>query len=165
MTARTFAAWVEPVATQLRADRAQVVAFARSTPPDVWDTPSPVDGWTCKDLLAHIGGGNDGMFQKVLRAVVARTPVEASIFSVDTDAENAREVTARRGWPVEKVIAELESTGEEIQELLAGLRDDDRDLRAEGSPITLGQFMDIVREERHDLEHLERLRMSLELPL
>lgn len=161
MTTRTFAPWVEPVAERLRDNRAQVVAFARSQPAEAWSRPAPNEGWSCKDLLAHIGGGNDQMFQKILRAVVARTPVDASMLQVDTDAANRREVDARRGWPVERVIAELESTGDEIQELLAGVSEENQGLRAEGSPITLGDFMRIVYEESHDIEHLAQLRTAL----
>ncbi|MGB2693691.1 MAG: maleylpyruvate isomerase N-terminal domain-containing protein [Dehalococcoidia bacterium] len=161
MMTRTFAPWVEPVAERLREERAQVVAFARSQPAEAWSRPAPNEGWTCKDLLAHIGGGNDQMFQEVLRAVVAREQLDPAVLRPDTDAANRREVDARRGWPVEQVIAELESTGDEIQALLAGVREEDQGLRAEGSPITLGDFMRIVYKESHDIEHLAQLRKAL----
>src|SRR3990172_8160338 len=57
VTTRTFATWVEPYAAQLRENREQVIAFACSLPAEAWDRPSPLPGWTYKDLLAHIGRG------------------------------------------------------------------------------------------------------------
>jgi len=162
MTTRTFVSWVQPVADRLRENRAQVIGFARSMPPDAWDRPSPLDGWTCKDILAHIGGGNDRLFQQILRAVVSRQPLDPALFQIDTDGENARGVEGRRDWAVEQVIAELESTGEDVQELLAGLREQDQELRHDQSPISLGQFLDIVYAEDHDLLHLAQLRTAME---
>ncbi len=71
MKTKTFAAWVEPYARQLSENRAEVVAFARSVPAEAWERPSPLDGWSYKDILAHIGKGNDQLFQKLLRQVIA----------------------------------------------------------------------------------------------
>ena len=162
MTTRTFAPWVEPVAARLRENRAQVVAFAGSVPAEAWECPSPLDGWTCKDLIAHIGKGNDQIFQQVLRMVVAGNPIDTSIFKADTDEANAREVGARRGRSPDAIIAEAEGAGEEVQELLSQLRDEHEHFRQKDPPFILKTFLEFVLKESHDLEHLAQLRAALE---
>ena len=157
---RTFVAWVTPVADKLRRDRDEVIAFARSVEPDAWSRPSNVEDWTCKEVLAHLAGGNDQIVQQLLRSVAAGERVDPAIFSVDTDAENARAIAAQRHKPVSELIEELVRDGEEVQELLASLEDAHENLKQD-LPFTLGQFLQIVEKEGHDLLHLSQLREAL----
>ena len=158
MTQRSFASWVEPVAAVLAEDRRQVISFARSAPAALWGRPSEVPGWTYKDILAHLAGGNDLVLQRLLGAAVAREPLDPSLFGLKTDAENARGVAARRGWPVDRLVAELERDGDEVQDLLSQLREEDEGLGRDVLPLSIGGFLRIVEEERHDRLHLEQLR-------
>jgi hypothetical protein len=147
----------------MREARAEVIEFARAQGASFWELrPRGADGWTNKDLLAHIGGGNDQMLQLILRAVIAQEPVDASVTTMDTNTENARAVEERRDWTVGQVIAELESTRDEMQSLLGGLRDTDKGRMLEGLNITLEQLMAVVMAEDHDREHLTQLRATLE---
>jgi hypothetical protein len=161
MTERTFAAWVEPIATLLDEDRRQVLAFARSAPVGLWQQPSAVPGWTSQDILAHLAGGNDLMLQHLLRSVTAREPLDPAVLQLDTDAENARGVAERRDWSLDMLIVELQRGGDEVQDLLSQLTEGDRDVRPSGFSISLGDFLRIVEEERHDLLHLEQLQAGL----
>ena len=126
MTERVLAAWVRPVAEQLASDRRRVIDFARAAALETWSQPSAVDGWTNKDLLAHLAGGNDQMLQTILRAVTSRTPLDSAALDPDTDAENAARIAERRSWTIDALIAELERDGEEVQQLLSQLTDDRR---------------------------------------
>jgi uncharacterized protein (TIGR03083 family) len=155
---RRFVSWVQPTASQLDADRRELIEFARAAPPGFWARPSGVEGWTCHDILAHVSGGNDQLLQVALRAAISRKPLGPEPFDVDTDAENARGVEMRRTWTAGQLIAELEEGGNELLDLLSQLIDEHRDLRG-GSPMTLGEFLAVVRAERHDHEHLEQLRV------
>jgi uncharacterized protein (TIGR03083 family) len=157
---RTFARWVEPLARTLARDRADVIAFARSTPPDFWSRASAVDGWTNHDLLAHLAGGNDQLVQTLLRAIATGATLPPSELQPDTDAENARRIEARRSWSVDDLIAYLERDGADMQDLLSRLTDADGELRPEGLGLSVGQFLRIVEHERHDYEHLAQLRSS-----
>jgi Mycothiol maleylpyruvate isomerase N-terminal domain len=161
MPERTFVEWVEPIAATLAEDRRQVIAFARSASAEIWAQSSDVDGWSYKDILAHLAGGNDLMLQRLLRSVVAHEPLDPSLPHLDTDVENARGVEARRDWPLEALIAELERDGDEVQDLLARLTTDDEHLHPDAFSISVGRFLQIVEEERHDLLHLEQLRGGL----
>jgi uncharacterized protein (TIGR03083 family) len=156
----TFTAWVEPVAEKLRRDRNEVIEFARSVDPNAWERPSNVEGWTCKKILAHLAGGNDQILQQLLRSVVAGEKVDPDIL-VDTGAENARAIAEQRDKPISDLIEELVRDGDEVQELLSSLDDSHEHLKQD-LPFTLGQFMQIVENEGHDLLHLAQLREALE---
>ena len=163
MTTSVFAAWVEPFAAKLRDEGAQVLAFARALPPDAWEQPSGLDGWTVKDVLAHIGKGNDQLFQQLLRQVIAGGPIDTAIFrDVDTDGENARGVEERRGHTPEELIAELEEAAEEIQDLFSQLTEEHEHLRQEDPPFIFKGFLGMVEKESHSLEHLAQLRTAME---
>ncbi len=158
MTERTFAPWVEPIAARMRESRARVLEYARAVPEDAWAAPSPLPGWSCKDVLAHIGRGNDQMFQAILRDVIGGRRLDRSIFAVDTDGENARLVEERRDRPVAEIIVELEESGDEVQELLSQLTDESEGYRQEDPPFILSGFMRLVHDEDHDEEHLAQIR-------
>ena len=163
MAERTFAPWVEPIAAQHRKDDAQVLEFARSLPEEAWAQPSGLEGWSCKDVLAHIGKGNDQLYQQLLRQVIAGGKVDTAIFrDVDTDAENAAGVEARRGLTPEEVVKEFEEAGEQVLGLLAQLTEDHEHLRQEDPPFILKGFMELIDKESHSIEHLKQLEQVLE---
>ena len=159
---RTFAKWVEPIAAKLREERTQVVEYARSLPEEAWNRPCTDEGWTCKDVLAHIGKANDQLFQSILREVIAGRHIEQSVLDIDTHGDNERLVAERRDWPVAKVIAEVEEAGEEIQELLSQLTEADEGYRQDSPPFILAGFVRLVEGEGHALEHLAQIRAALE---
>jgi hypothetical protein len=158
LSERAFAAWVQPIAQVLDEDRRAVIEFARAAPREHWDQPSVVEGWTRRDILAHLAGGNDQMVQTVLRAVTSNTTIDPALLDPDTEAENARRVAERRSWTIDALIAELERDGDELQSLLGQLRPEHEALKQPGSAFTLGQFLELVRKERHDMEHLAQMK-------
>ena len=162
MTARTFVAWVEPLATRMGESRARTLEYARSLSAEAWSRPTGNEGWTCKDVFAHIGKGNDQMFQAILREVVAGRQVDRSIFAIDTDGENKRRVAERRGRSVAEIIAELEASGDEVQELLSQFTDTHEGYQQDDPPFILSGFMRLVLNEDHDGEHLAQIRAALE---
>jgi hypothetical protein len=146
------------LAEQLAADRVRVIDFAKSAPPAIWEQASGADGWTNKELLAHLAGGNDQMLQTILRAVTSGATLDARDLDPDTDAENAARVAERRTWSIDALIAELKRDGEEMQSLLGQLTDDNALHRPADARWTLAQLFEIVRHERHDAEHLAQMR-------
>ena len=163
MTARTFARWVETYAETLQEDRQQMIDFARSAPADFWGRPSPNEGWTNKDLLAHIVAPTDQGVERLLRAVISDGKIDRSVVVFDTDAANAEGVAARRERSVDELIVELQASGEEMQDLLSQLTDAHEHYRQDDPPFVLSGFMELVMRARHDLEHLAQLRGSLEV--
>ncbi len=162
MAERTFAGWVEPIAARHRRDDAEVLEFARSLPEEAWAQPSGLDGWTCKDVMAHIGKGNDQLFQQLLRQVIAGDKVDTEIFrTVDTDGENAAGVAERRSLSPAEVFAEFEEAGEEVLDLLAGLTEEHEQLRQDDPPFILKGFLGMIEGESHSIEHLKQLKAAL----
>ncbi len=158
MSDRTFASWVEPIAAQLRESRRQIADVARSIPDEAWGGPTLLEGWTNKDLLAHLATG-DWVCQTVLRAAVANEPLDMAAFA-DIDAGNARRLEERAGRSVEELIAEGEAKGAETQELLARLTEADEERRQEDAPMSLGEYLRMFPQ--HDQGHLAELRAALE---
>jgi len=164
MTDLRFASWVEPVASQMRDSRRQVIDFARYAPSEIWDRPSASEGWTYKDLLAHLAGGNDQMLQDILHTVVARQPLDPKVLEPDTDGENSRRVAERRSWSIEQLIETLERDGADMQDLLSRLQEADKVIHPGGASWSLEGLFHVVHEENHDIEHLTQLRMAYARP-
>ncbi len=160
MTSRTFVSWVEPIAAKLRESRVQIVDVARTIPTEAWSRPSPNEGWSYKDLLAHLAGG-DWMCQKGLRAVVANEWLDTSASAIaDYEGRNERFRREREGHSIEELIAEVEAEGEETQGLLARLTEADEGRRQEDIPMSEGEYLRGF--PGHDRRHLEELRTALE---
>ena len=157
MTTQTFAPWVEPIAAKLRDSRAEIVAVARAVPSEAWGRSSPLEGWTYKDLLAHLA--DPGAQLAVLRAAADNQPVDASAFG-DLDARNERRRKEREGHSIEQLVTEVEAAGEELQYLLTRLTEADANRRVDDVPLALGDRLRFLTN--HDRGHLPQLREALE---
>jgi uncharacterized protein (TIGR03083 family) len=158
---RTFAAWVEPYAARWRDVRAELLSFARSAPADAWSRPSPLEGWSCKDLLAHIGANTGRNTHRLTEDVIARKPIDLAALTAEVDRINASDVEARRDRPVDAIIAELEDEGAAWQDMLTRFRDEDKDYVPEGAPFSVSAYFEQAAGT-HDREHLEQLRSAIQ---
>ena len=123
--------------------------------------PSPLEGWTYRDLLAHLSTG-DWVCQTILRSVVSNKPLDLAVINLDhINAGNARLLEERKGRSVEELIAEVEAEGEETQELLARLAPEHEQRTQEGAPMSLGQYLRDAFPA-HDRDHLAQLRTALD---
>jgi hypothetical protein len=127
--------------------------------------PSPLPGWTYKDLLAHLATG-DWFFQTMLRhalGIEKGMPDEHAMSFIDDG--NARRIGDRKETPVSALIAEVEAESEETQELLGRITSaiDPGTVvwhRSAGEPVTLAQWM--AGFPQHDRVHLEQLETALQ---
>jgi uncharacterized protein (TIGR03083 family) len=88
-----------------------------SVPDDAWDQPSPEQGWTRRDVLAHVAS-NELRVHARLRSAVGRAD-EAELKAInDIDGWNQREVEARRGRSVPDLVDELATHRRETLRLL-----------------------------------------------
>ena len=162
---RTFAAWVEPAARELREGRGEITRTARKFLPEMWTMPSPLEGWTYKDLLAHLASG-EWVFQTMLRDVLGvekSLPKKATMEYVNEG--NAQRLAERKDTSVEELIAEIATAGETTQELLSKLTDDIDPQsvawqRPNGDPVTLEQW--IAGFPQHDVTHGAQLKTALD---
>lgn len=158
---RTFAAWVEPVATELRETRSQIARKANQIPDEVLALPSPLPEWSYKDLLAHLATG-DWVCHVILRTIVANEVLDlGTVANLDWVAQgNAERLAERKERPAQELIAEVRSHSDETQELLAQLTDADEERTQEGAPMTLGQYLKGF--PGHDRDHLAQLETALQ---
>lgn len=160
MTVRTFATWVEPLAEANRESRAQLVRVARQVPDQLWPQPSPLPNWSYKDVLAHVAGDTGKTFLRILRSVVAREPVESALLG-PPDERNERDVETRRERSVDELIDEIEADTEELQDLLSRLTEEDKDLRQENLPMSLGEGLS-NEPGGHYRTHMAHLQAALD---
>lgn len=160
MTSRRFASWVEPVAAKNAAAAQQLVETVGSIPTGVWDQASPLDGWSYKDILAHLASNDD--LRYLLKCVLAREWADPARFVPGgADELNAREVAERRDRTVQELTAEFEAQETETQDLLAQLTDADSDYKQEDIPWSLGLALTAAEAGFHYKQHLEHLRTAL----
>ena len=127
--------------------------------------PSPLAGWTYKDLLAHLASG-EWVFQTMLRDVLGiekSLPKNATMAYVDEG--NAQRLAERKDTSVEDLIAETEAEGEETQGLLLKVTDavDPAMVvwhRPNGDPVTLEQW--VTGFPQHDVSHGAQLKTALD---
>ena len=161
MTIRSFAAWVEPIAAETLSGAEELLAFVRSQPDEFWAQPSALEGWTRRDVLAHLAGDTGKVSSSALRAAVTGEPFEdPPDFKDGGDGRNARDVEERRDRSVAELIDEIAADRREWGELLSQVKDADEVARWEGFPLSLGQYLRICAP--HDREHLEHLRAKPE---
>jgi len=156
---RTYASWVEPIAAKDRESRDELFAFVRRLTVEDWMRPSPMDGWTLKDLLAHLAGGTGKNFQTILEAVVGRQQVDPAVLD-DPDERNRRDVEDRRDKSVGELLSEIKGEGEAIDLLLARLIEEDKDLRQDSIPVSLGEGLS-QDPGGHYRTHLEDFKEAL----
>jgi uncharacterized protein (TIGR03083 family) len=130
--------------------------------PDQWQMPlyGESDGWTVRDLLAHLVTAEQG-HQRLIADVTAGGFGAPVGFSVDRF--NAAKVAALRGCTGEELLADLVKVREQTIALVAGLTDDDLARRgrhpALGEDVALNDFIRIVF--MHVRMHLSDLNRSL----
>ena len=138
MVDRAYASWVEPIAAKDRESRTELLELVHRLSPEDWERPSPLEGWTLKDLLAHLAGGTSKNFQTILEAVVGRQPVDPSVLA-DVDAKNKQDVEDRKDKSIGELVSEIQGEAEAIDLLLARLTEEDKDLRQGNIPMSLGE--------------------------
>ena len=121
------------------------------------------EAWTVKDILAHIVGWN--------RRVLAILPLiladqANAIPGVEVETQNQLSVTAFRQTPVVEVLAELETSFDQIYDIIANLdpKEIDRRHARGGRFITIRSYViDIMveHERKHALD-IEQWRKKLE---
>jgi uncharacterized protein (TIGR03083 family) len=83
----------------LRAERADTLEILKSLTDDEWDAPSGCEGWTVRDVVAHMGSTLHGVVD----------PTKLVDVSDGTEAAMEGPVEERRDWTIEQVLDEYES--------------------------------------------------------
>ena len=166
MNQTRFAPWVEPIARRDREGREELIRFARSLSGESWLLPSPLEGWTCRDVLAHLAGDTGKWFENILQSVLLDQPLDAARFGpqADPDVLNAPDIDARRNNTIQELIAEIESYGRTHEEMLSSLTDDHEHHLLAHYSYNLGEFLrsrDAGNRGGHDRQHMADIQAAL----
>jgi len=158
MSALTFAGWVEPIAARFRSTRREVAELAREIPEEAWGLGSPVEGWTYRDVLAHLAEG-DAYIRLVIKAVLDGADTDLRPQNEDRESRNSAILQRGATRTTDELISSALQDSEETQLLLSQLNDDETVLvitsRTRPAPIALGACL---VDYHHDEEHLAQLR-------
>jgi hypothetical protein len=150
---------VAPAAERLSPD--ETLYVVHSVDPVYWEEPSPVPGWTYRQLLAHIATG-DWVLQGHLRHVLEQGRVAPW---PHVDPGNAQRLAERASTIVRVLVEEYLSMRHETMVLISRL--EPRHLRLEitflwePQPNTHTILDYIMMFERHDRTHREQLRPAM----
>jgi hypothetical protein len=148
---------VQGAVEALTPDAALYVIY--SVDPVQWGRPSPLEGWSYHDLLAHIATG-DWVLQGHLRHIIEHGSVAPW---PDIDAGNAQRIAERRHTPESRLAEEYLSTRHETLQLIARLKPAHLALRFEirVSPPASTLADRLGRFHTHDETHVEQLRPAM----
>jgi hypothetical protein len=150
---------VRPAAEALAPDETLYVVY--SVAPVLWERPSPLPGWTYRQLLAHIATG-DWVLQGHLRHIVEHDAVAPW---PDVDAGNAERLAQRAHSTDRALTEEYLSMRHETLLLLGRLNPEHLGLKIsywwepEPNEHTILDYL--LMFERHDRTHREQLRGAM----
>jgi uncharacterized protein (TIGR03083 family) len=143
----------------LTAAREALRSTASELTPAAWATPSPNEGWSALDTLAHLVAAEEGMRARIERALAGDGALPADF---DLDRWNRRQVEKRRGLGADELLAGFGAAREATLRLLDTLRDDQLTLPVEhpaNRQATVGWVFD--RIAAHQLAHTDDVRRVL----
>jgi len=143
-----------------------LVAIAQGVEPSRWSNPSPYQGWTYKDLLAHFATGYTVRLAQ-LRSLVEKGELGAG---PDADAANAENIARHRKSPPEALVEEMVRQRSEVRRLLGLLRPEHLEMRTavhrRGQPPEDGPFLEALQHwHEHDLAHAADLAPIMRRPV
>jgi uncharacterized protein (TIGR03083 family) len=111
--------------TILRVVRAEAEGmFAMAEDPEIWDRPTPCDGWTTRDIVAHIVDTTEGYFRAFDAA--RGTGEEQEPYGLAVMSQKVNEfATAFRGVPRTEMLDRLKSDFHKMQEILEPIGPED----------------------------------------
>jgi hypothetical protein len=129
---------------------------------EMTEIPVYAEGWTVKEILAHILGW-DRRVVSILPLILAGRADEVP--GIDVPDFNRQSILASRELSVAEILAQMEQTHRQILDILGGVDHKDIDLRRtrHGRTITIRSYIiDIMAEhERQHAVEIEQWRKTL----
>ena len=150
----------EQITAALRAAREELQAVIGGLKDADWQRPTPCEGWTIRDVVAHLSVGEPG---NILIARRILNDEEGVVAGFDLNRYNMRQVEKRRDKSTSELMNDLATARAETLALLSALSEgqlDKRGRRTTGEETTVEQvFYQIAR---HDQMHGEHVRRALD---
>jgi hypothetical protein len=151
---------VEEAVRKMVRGREGLLRAVYSVADDAWDEPAygaEVEGWSYKDVLAHVST-NDLRPQTRLRRILGAQDDAALAALLQTDEWNAGHVDSRKGKTVEELVDEMQLNRHELTSLVSQLRSEHLSeiVRfASGEEVAVGEYLGFIG--RHDSVHASQL--------
>jgi hypothetical protein len=150
----------ETAASNLRAAAAEVEAFIRECPDEIWHRPSPHDGRTVASLAYHCAAGNDVAQGWICQVLAGRKILETAD---EHNAYNAAEAVRSADMSKADALAMLARTTERATHFVSSLTDEELERHASfgisGRELMVGRFLS--NYGGHMRDHLEEMKASV----
>ena len=103
--------------------RDEIVALVDGASPDAWSSPTYEDGWTAKDVLAHVAS-TCGPASFMLAMAQAPAGGSAGGGSFDGEAFNRQQTAVRAGHSPHQILDEIRSTMQRDIQAVEGAPDE-----------------------------------------
>jgi hypothetical protein len=80
--------------------------------------------WSIREILAHMSGWHREMGPALERLTRGEKPLPAGVSYEDVDAWNAKLVAAKRDWPLDEILLELDRSHEYFMHMAAQVPDE-----------------------------------------
>ena len=99
------------IAEELRAERERLTRYLETLPEAAWDKQSLCEGWTVRELMAHVVG-------------IASDVANRRLDGVGTEEQNQRQVDERKDRSPREILAEWAEEGKLLEDGVRVLEDD-----------------------------------------
>jgi uncharacterized protein (TIGR03083 family) len=121
------------IADELRVERERLASYLESLPEEAWERDSLCEGWTVRELMAHVVG-------------VASDVAHRRLEGVGTPEQNQRQVDERRGRCPRELLDEWRETGKLLEDGVLAL-DDELWTAPYSENFTVGQALQRMVED------------------
>ena len=123
-------------------------------------SPGVAEGWSAKDLLAHITAWEAEMLKALGQARLGRKPTGAVVESPDVDALNARWQKETAKKPLDKVLADMEAARKQTIKQVERLTDEDLNDPRKYAWLKGTTLAELIAGEtfEHEREHAAQIR-------
>ena len=157
-------AWRAQLPARLAARRAALWAAVLNLDAITLSTAPIMEGWTAKDLLAHVAAWDELFTERITLILEGRA---TQMIPVELDARNAMLYAERKEWPLDQAVAACDNARAAFLAALARVSDDDLH-RVWTLPVGRRTIRVWVNwRGRHDYEHarqIARWRKARKLP-
>jgi uncharacterized protein (TIGR03083 family) len=160
MTSADLNARKAAIARELAEAREGLLAAVRLVDEAAWEMPTANEGWSVRDVLAHVASGETTIQALLRRMADGRGGVPDDF---DLDRYNASQLRRRAEQTVPQLLAELDvARGQTLEALAAATAQalSQRGRHPRGMITTLEETFRIIA--RHDREHTQDIRAAIE---
>ena len=146
------------IIAEIEAARRSLIDLVQNLDAESLALPTCCEGWSVKDILAHLSAGEAGLLQRARNAANGESTVPAPGFNLNQ--HNQERIEQRRDWSVTQLVAEMNQNRAETLKFMETVPEEHLDRMGQLGPrqLTAGQI--IAHIAHHEIEHAEHIRTA-----